>query len=149
MKYISAVLCEKSTIDSETNNISLYNCLEKYTIGIPNNMPKSDFINVPVSYEVVSFWVDESDNKAWSGEILIEFYDPQVKKLKEFNMDLSQFSKTGKRLRARQRISGMAVSGSGDYLFKIKYRENKGKEYSIVAEIPLEIVINKQRLLKS
>lgn len=148
MKYISAILCEKSTIDSETNNISLYNCLEKFTIGVPNNIQTNGIINVPVNYEIISFWIDDSNNKTWKGEILIEFYDPQVNKLKEFKMDLSNLGKPGNRLRARQRISGIGVKESGYYLFKLKYRENKNNTYETMAEIPLEIVINKQKLLK-
>jgi hypothetical protein len=146
MKHIWSILCEKSSIDSDTNSISLYNSLESITVDVPNNV--RGVINVPINYEIVSFWFSEEPMKKWQGEILIEMYDPSVKKLKEFRMELNNYNKIGKRMRARQKISGISLTTAGDYIFKVKYKENNNKQYETVAEIPLEVIINQQKLLK-
>lgn len=144
MKHIWSVLCRKSVIDQETNNLSLYDVFEQLDVSIKSNQESNKEIkkiNIPVEYEVVSMWMKDDPKKEFTAKIELEVLDPDGSVSKTFQHSFL-FAAGLKRMRSRLRVVGLDISTSGDYIFNLKY--NNGKKGSqIVASLPLEVHINK------
>jgi hypothetical protein len=137
MKHIWSIICSLSSIDYESNNVSLLNCLEQLNI---QPFKDENDKTIPILFEVVSLW--RGDDDEFKGDVLLELFDPNGKKLKDFPFELIK-PRGMKRLRTRIKINSMPFTGIGDYIFKLKIK-TKGEDYKIVSEIPLEV----QYLLK-
>ena len=145
VNHIWSLLCRRSTIDSETNNLSIYDVFEQLTIDLKiktGNADKVTKINVPIEYEVVSLW-SKSEDKVYSGEAKVEIIDPTGETGKVFEEPI-EMPQTMKRLRTRLRISGFVAEKSGIYNFQVSYRVKGEDKYKKVADIPLEIIIKKE-----
>jgi len=137
IEHVFSLLCRKSIIDQDTNNLSISEVLERLTIQTEG--PKSnDHIRVPVEFEIVSLW-RKIVKDSFKGEIVITLLDPDKKVLHTQTVPLT-IKPTFDRYRTRVRAKGIPVSKEGTYRFKISVEEN-GKE-SVVANIPLEVKIS-------
>lgn len=145
VKHIWSVLCRKSIVDSETNNLSINDVLEQLGIDVKikkGNEDKVNVVNVPIEFEVVSMWV--KDNKSsFKGTVHVEIIDPLGKVVKTFEQPL-EMQEAMKRMRARLRVMGMAIEQSGDYTFRVTIKEENDKSYKTVAELPLEVNLKKE-----
>ena len=57
IEHVWSVLCEKSVIDSETNNLSLTNILEEIQISLKEKgIIDSSEKTVPINFELVTMW---------------------------------------------------------------------------------------------
>lgn len=56
-----------------------------------------------------------------------------------------EMPKTSRRHRSRMKITGMPLTKAGDYIFKVKMREEGADTLRLVAELPLEVKINLQK----
>lgn len=138
MKNLWSILCSKSVIDSTTNQLSLFDCIDEITINFSNAEDiKKPTKNIPINFEIVSLWLDESISQTRKFDYTIDIIDPEGKMLKEITKE-AVIEKNKKRLRTIMRISGMAVTTEGKYIFKIKYKEAKNN-FIIVSEIPVDI----------
>lgn len=146
IKHIWSILCRRSVIDSETNNISLYDSLEELSVGIKvkqQNAPLPQAINIPIDYEVVSFWMKENIEIHIQADTEIEIVLPNGSTGKSFPQKIDMPEKM-QRIRARYRIKGFGVTMPGTYWFKIKIKEGGEKLFRTVSEIPLEVKIQKE-----
>ncbi|PJE67415.1 hypothetical protein COU95_02530 [Candidatus Shapirobacteria bacterium CG10_big_fil_rev_8_21_14_0_10_40_9] len=143
IKHIWSVLCRKTVIDDETNNISLFDVFEQLGVNASTSEKKDIQINVPINFELVSLWVKTTGGKTLRASIEVEVIDPEAKRLKSFIQNL-EFSTNIKRMRSRLRIMGLSLTTSGDYIFRVKIKEENQKEYITVAELPLEVNLNKK-----
>ncbi|MEK7092332.1 MAG: hypothetical protein AAB907_01770, partial [Patescibacteria group bacterium] len=140
MKHVWSILCRRSVIDNETNNISLYDALEELSVGVKVKQqvaPMPEVINIPIDYEVVSLWMKEDKKTHAQADTEIEVVQPNGKPAKSFLQKIDMPEKM-QRLRARYRINGFGVTMPGTYWFKIKIREIGEKQFKTVSEIPLE-----------
>ena len=149
MKNVWSVLCTKSIIDNETNNISLLDILETISISIHPKQKGVGFIKdalepitIKGQFEIVSL-LKRSDTKTEfeKAQQLIEFYGPDDKKIQEFTKDI-EIAKKFQRMRVRFRIQELTFSKAGEYKFVIKLKEDGQAKYQTVAEIPLEVGIS-------
>jgi len=147
MKHIWSVLCQKSSIDFETNLLSLFECLEELSLEIDKNkFSNNGNLVIPIGVQLVSFWSIEDANKDNILEIKIELIDPDKKILNHFENNF--FIKKGiLRFRNRANIQGIPVTVSGRYNFNIMQKKEGEKDYKIVSEIPLDIKIINKKIL--
>lgn len=145
VKHIWSVLCRSTSVDSKTNNISLFDVFEslKVSLSIPKQekVPPLKKINLPVDYQIVSLWVhdQEKENKI---RTRIIFKNPKGEKTSLVDKDLI-LPADKKRMRNIIKIQGIALEESGTYTFEIMVKTDKDKKFKSVAKLPLEIVINK------
>ncbi|HWY80282.1 MAG TPA: hypothetical protein VNW29_08040 [Candidatus Sulfotelmatobacter sp.] len=144
LKHIWTVLCRKSVIDSETNNISLNEVMEQIALDLKlkeQDAKNVKTINLPLEFEVVSMLFKET-KKLTKADLKVEFINPQNK---IFNTIAQTFEmpETMRRMRTRIRVLGLAVEESGDYIFRVSLKEEEDKTYKTVAEVPLEVHVNK------
>lgn len=137
MKHIWSIICEKSSIDFETNLLSIFSCLEELKLVIDETqLSKTEKLIIPVNFQIVSFWSIEDSSRDSSLEIKGELVDPQGTVLNEFQNTL-QVKAGVKRFRNRTNIQGLPVTKSGRYYFKIS--QKKESKFKLVAELPLDI----------
>jgi len=140
LKHIWSVLCRRSVIDSDTNNISIYDIFEQLAVdvSVSTNHPVPKQINIPIEYEVVSMWLKEDKEKEAKANIEIEIENPEGKKEKSFQQAI-EIPVGMRRLRSRVKISGFVITMAGDYIFRVKIKEEGTEEAKVVAELPLEV----------
>ena len=137
MKHVWSIICNNSSIDSQTNLLSLFNCIEEMKLEIDKSkMSKSDKVTIPANLQLVSFWLIDDFSKENTSDIKLELIDPTGKILNEFFNTLK--SKKGvKRLRSITNIKGIQITESGRYYYRIS--QKKGNKFEVVSETPLDI----------
>ncbi|MFC1622788.1 hypothetical protein ACFL16_00140 [Patescibacteria group bacterium] len=143
MQHIWSVLCRKSIIDSETNLLSMLDSFEELTVDLAKNY-KGESINIPLEFELVSYWVTEKQEGPESQKVLIELKNPQNEVIKKFDQ-LIKLKKNNQRLRACLRIKGIGLTGEGKYVIQVKHKGEKSKNYKKVSEIPFYVKFNYQK----
>lgn len=144
INHIWSILCRRSVIDSETNNISIIDALEQFVIDVQAKSGKKlpNKINIPIDYEVVSFWTKSEVDSYFKGKAKIDIVNPDNKLMKSFEQIL-EMPKDMKRLRTRVRINGFVAENTGIYRFIISYKHND-KSYKKLVELPLEVIVKNQ-----
>jgi len=137
MQHIWSVLCKSSSIDQDTNLITLRDCLEQLNVTILKKLEKNV---VPIESELINFWYRDKPKEDKKFEVKIELYDPKNEKIHEFS-GLFSFPQNKKRMRTRMQMKGLPVTSTGKYIFKVKLRTEDRKPYKEITEIPLDITI--------
>jgi len=140
MKNVWSIICEKSSIDSQTNVLSLFNCIEEMNIDIDKTkMPQSDKIIIPVNFQLISLWRVDDSAKENTMDVKMELIDPSGQVLNE-SLNTLVTKKGEKRLRSVINIQGLQVTDSGVYYYKIL--EKKGNKFEVVSSTPLDINVS-------
>ncbi|MBI4067534.1 hypothetical protein HY407_04060 [Candidatus Gottesmanbacteria bacterium] len=145
IKHIWSILCRRSIVDNETNNISINDVFEQLSVDLKvkkSDADKVKLINIPIEFEVVCMWV-KNDKTPFKGNLNVEILNPKGTVVKNFEQPL-EMPETMKRLRSRLKIMGMVVEEPGDYIFRVNVKEEGQKLYKAVAELPLEINLKKE-----
>jgi hypothetical protein len=141
MKNILSVLCLRSIIDQETNNISLIDCLEQLNIQINEGDKNIKDKVFPIAFDFVSIFIDENVKEERRFDFILETVDGKGEKLGEIKGQI--IMKEGiKRMRHRIKMQGLKVADSGTYVFKIKYKKTGEEKFKELAEIPLDVNIS-------
>lgn len=139
LRHIWSVLCLKSVIDKDTNNITLVEVLEQLNLVVPPLPPQERNI-LPVEYEIVSFFTRETDNQPSQGSVRITLQGPSGNALEEpnqFAIDLS----VSERMRHRTRMAGVPLVGPGLYNFLVEYNNETDLTWRTATKLPLQILI--------
>lgn len=141
MKHIWSILCQNSSVDSNTNLLSLFNCVEELSLVIEKDkMPKDDNLVIPIGFQLVNFWTTENGNAKSILDIKLEIFDPEEKLLGTFDKDFDVPGGVA-RFRSILSINGIKVTKEGRYIIKVQQKESNGKKFKVVAELPLDIKI--------
>lgn len=143
-----SILCKKSVIEAETNVISLYELIEKISIGqrieetgsviVPN-----EFV-MPLDFELVTHFSEISKNSL-KPSLKIEVLNQQNEKMGQTEHAL-QFNPKAKTLRSRVKFNTIKIKGEGTYTFKVSLKENEKSSFKEVANVPLEVEILKPKI---
>lgn len=149
IKHIWSILCSKSVIDRDSNNISLYDVFEQLSVEIvqKSESQSSQEKVIPIDFELVTLWVREDMNSPAHGKSKLILYSPTGKENKaaEIEIDLSKHHRT----RSRIHISGLPInSGSGYYWFVLFLRVEGEEEWREVSRIPLQVEVKMEQLPK-
>jgi len=141
-----SVLCGRSIIDSNTNQISLLDVVEKVETNVEieslekfKNEEKGILV-IPINFELVSYISNIEPDKDSAIEMKLTLSDPKGTQLQESSPKFDVPEKI-KNMRVRMGVQGMTINESGVYLFNVWLKENKDKEFVNVAEIPVEVDI--------
>lgn len=139
MQHHWSMLCQSSVIDIDSNLLSLYNCLEELNVNTP--LKPGVPINLPISFEVVSFLSDAQSKGERKLHLKAEMIDPKGKKINEFGGEL--FFKDGsKRLRSRLKIQGLALSEPGTYIMHLTFKGLNDLDFKAECDLPLDVNIS-------
>ena len=137
--HVWTVFCTRSVIDKDTNNVSLFEVLEKISaVGeVPEEKGKEKVVPaIPINAHLVTLWARRNPLISVKGRARIVFESPSHNLLfqREYEVDLSSFLRT----RVRSEISALPVPESGWYRFKVELLSESGN-WQKVASIPLEV----------
>lgn len=136
LNHVWTVLCKQSVIDQDSNNLSLYEVLEKVSLEIDTTDKSGEFA-IPLEFEVVSLW-----NKATSEKLEAKFFlnitSPSGKNIGKTIANEIVIPKNKKRVRTRLKLKGITINDTGEYQFNI-YLQTPNNEEKLMAQIPLEI----------
>ncbi len=149
IKHIWSVLCQDSTLNQDDNVISLNKIIEELSINLNPSVqglvsPLPEKLNLPVNYEIVSMWFKERKEEKVDAVTEVTLVSPDGEELLKAALKFSM-PENIRRSRSRLKIQGIIVKKSGDYIFKIKVKENDNTEFKLVSEIPLEVKMELQR----
>ena len=136
INHVWTVLCADSSIDSETNNVSLFHILEQLVVFCSED-PSPEEMVIPVPFEVFSLWVRKDPEKPvhGKGRVFYCFPNDSCSKPAEFDIDLDKTVL----LRTRVRSQGIKVRKPGMYTFYIELQNEGETEWTRVATLPLLI----------
>lgn len=140
--HIWSVLCRESVIDSESNNMSLFNVFEQLQIRISAPAPQNQSINVPLQYELVSMLHKDNKRLAEKVEIEVSIINPDGEVVLTQPKEIT-FPAGLTRMRSRMRISGLKIDTEGEYIFRVRLKHENKKDYISEAEIPLEVTLQR------
>jgi hypothetical protein len=134
IKHIWSIICNWSSIDGETNSISLFNVLERLTVYTNSN----GSVNLPIHYEIVSDWIRENEEESCQGKMRVFFYDStnEFTNHAELAIDLNKsiFYRT------RVKCEGISLKGPGKYKFVVEMQQNEKSIWEEVATLPLLVI---------
>ena len=142
--HIWSVLCRKSMIDSESNNISLLDVVEQVAVEISpgQEIPPEGGVIVPYEFELVSMWARSDYERSAEGEARIQFTTARgatpIRQV--FRVDVTEHV----RFRTRNRLSGMPIDEEGTYFFTVELRLADDEEWAEVASVPLQVFLRDQ-----
>jgi len=141
MKHIWTVLCQKSSIDFETNLLSLFNCVEQLDLEIDKSKQLIENLVLPIELSLISFWIIEDSNQDNNLEMKYQLTDPNKKILNQFNYKF-EIKKGSLRFRNRIHIQGLNISVPGRYTINIMQKKDGGiGEFVEVLNLPLDVNI--------
>lgn len=143
-RHIWSVLCSHSVLDQDSNNLSLFNLLERVTFFPPKNQ-LTDIkkqmglgkLMAPFNFEIVSR-IKKNTEKTIAVDIETIIVDPQKVEVGKFQKRVD-LKKEIKNMRFRNKFGSIPFTKNGEYEFLIYMKEQNEKEFSQVASIPLEI----------
>ncbi len=151
IKSIWSILCQESSVDANTNNISLFKVLEeiKFELKIeeldklkndPNFDPKKPFF-LPFTSQLIILWKNLSTKKDFEFPVKILLKDPDGKKIQD--MTNSFIFQDGKeRLRTVISLNGVPLTKPGEYIYSIMVKQNKNEDFEEIATVPIKIDID-------
>ena len=146
IKHMWSILCNKMITDTTTNTVTLIDIIEEVS-GVVK-LKKSDLNNqltMPLNYSLVSMWYKEKPNDLteMNCEVKVTLITPEKKEVNQDPVSF-HFPSANRRLRTQINIQGFPVTVSGDYYFKVEFRENTKDEFKVVSQFPIQVVIDRQ-----
>lgn len=148
IKHIWSVLCKESVVNQDDNLISIHGALEELNAiltPVDNKAKIPTKINIPINYEITSFWFKKDKNNLAKAEIEYSLISPDRERLLNVIQNI-EIPINIKRFRSRMKIAGIPLTKEGDYSFQVKLKEEGEKIFRTVSEIPLEIKIKYEPL---
>ena len=142
IEHIWTVLCTASSVDSQSNNITLFNVLEQLNISRKNDAPPLDVKNgepLPFQMELISLWRKLGINEKVAGVVKNVLINPLGQEVGSQIMPL-EIKSPNRRMRTRVQINGVQITGPGYYTWQVRLVD--GKSEHIVANVPFEIFIS-------
>lgn len=134
------VICSKSSIDKESNNLSLFNIIEE--IGFNQEAPsveEGQTITLPINFEIVSFWESNPYNSDDRLDLRIIVLMPGEREHPVDQTYSINFT-SHPRLRVRILVNGFPYNGSGRYLIRLEKRHVLiDGDWELATELPIEI----------
>lgn len=136
-RHIWSVLCTKGSIDSQTNNVSLFNVTEKFAIsGRPPEPEAIAVIPGPMELVTLSMRSNVAEPETVMARIALLAPNGERTEGSTFAIEM-----VGNFIRNRHvlRINALPLRGSGIYEFVVEFQTTGTNDWIEVARIPLEI----------
>ena len=134
-RHVWTILCTKASIDSRSNNISLFEVVDQLNVVGP---PQDERVEIPARFDLVTQWTrsDPEEPERVTGRISLRLPNGDMVGGSEFEINLSES------LRHRNviSISSLPIHGPGDYRFVIDYRPASGGDWEATYQLPLQII---------
>lgn len=132
--HVWTVVCSRAVIDRDSNNVSLQNVIEQFTI---TEEPRPEAV-IPIRMDVVTLWARADLDVPDRGRMRLTLRSPSGVEVRqaELEIDLTEF----KRHRARARFERMPASEPGRHVFQVELQNDEEGQWLQVAAIPVEVI---------
>lgn len=141
-----SILCSKSIIDKELNNLSLVNLIEQLSFDVEMkdgqvwNEKEGDIFPLEMVIVTRLRKISEPDVTS-SGRVGIDLVDPDNNILSSFEQDF-ELGEGIENIRMRFGIAGLKLTKSGLYHFAVSTKEEGDDKYKKVYSLPLKVNLN-------
>ena len=134
--HVWSVFCSKSSVDRNTNNISLFDVTEQLNLSYEGDLVAGP-VMVPGEFDLVSLWLRSNVEKPESPVLRASVIGPNGKTLvgPEHKIDLA----TAPRSRSILKMNAVPINGNGYHFFLVELRNEGTKVWQEVARIPLDV----------
>ena len=141
MKHIWSILCQNSSVDDATKRLSIFNCVEELGLTIDKSKsPKDGNLVLPITFQLISFWILEDKNTGNSLDIKVELFDPAKQLLSSFQKKFN-IPYAVPRFRSIMNINGIKITKEGRYIVKVSQKENRENNFEIISNLPIDVKI--------
>ena len=135
-RHVWTVLCSNTSIDNQTNNISLFEVVEG--LSLPGEAPADRDIALPVKLVLVTLWARSNPEVPEGGNGRFRFVAPDSRMLQTGEHELQL---QGEYIRSRNlsRLEVIPLHGPGFYEYTIEYRTPNEADWVEVKRVPLEV----------
>lgn len=145
ISHIWSIICTSSITDQNTNNISLFNLVEKYAVKISKEDAKKikdkNKLIIPFKQELISRFLKNIKNENVIFDMRIDIINPEGKTLEGKEVKTINFDKKFQNIRIKNIINTMPFVGSGLYYFSIKIKEVGEAKFVEMDRVPVEIIV--------
>lgn len=137
IEHIWTVICSRSIINKETNNITLFEVLEQLNLMEPPlPLPEGTIGGIPIIFEVVTLW-NRSNDEPTMGRARLQLLTPSGSVINEheYSIDLTDHS----RARAKTQVVGLPVQEFGRHQFRMQLWDEDNNQWRDVTSVPLYI----------
>jgi hypothetical protein len=134
INHVFSVLCNKSSIDIDSNTVSILEVLEQLTIFTD----QAKGILLPIHFELFSLLTRAQKEQPAQGQLRINFCDPSGARVnqQELAVDLSSVIF----FRTRTRFNGLELNDPGIYKFVVELKQSEETPWVEVAQLPLLVI---------
>lgn len=147
VEHVWTIVCSRSSVDSELNNISLFNLIEKLTFTIPeaaaNQFAASGKRGMifPAEFEVVSRFYRRDTKRAGMFDMRINLKNDKGEIIFKGNEQKIALKEGIDNLRVRNQFKNIPVEKTGEYRIAIEIKEVEDQTYTEVWTLPISLVI--------
>jgi|GEM_PF-4253576 hypothetical protein len=145
VRYIWSILSNSSTIDTDTQNLTINNVVDSFNIDIgkemveKRNIEKTMGYAIPVQLHIVTKLQKKGSEKDIGIELKYEEVDPSGNMLSSSNSHKIDFKRQFKYIRWRTIFTPLLVNEGGDYFIRVLLKETGDQDFTEVDMIPLTI----------
>ncbi len=134
--HVWTILCSKSSLDRESNNISLFDVTEQINIHYSGVLPPIP-ITLQRELELVSLWMRSEMAISERPAARVTISGPNNLRIQgpEVAVDLESAARS----RSILKLGGIPVGGDGNHFLVMELRNAAGEQWQEVARIPLEV----------
>lgn len=138
MNVLWALLCDGSSIDRDSNRITIFNVLEEVQVGLTPPQEPGQTAIIPMKYQMVTQFARSHEQTAERSIIRLRIVGPDNDELasNEFEVDLSRHL----RLRHKNNFRQLPVGQTGYYRYVLESRSNSNS-WDLMFEVPLRVVL--------
>ena len=125
MKNTTLLIAEGTSIDKKTNQWSIFNHIETFSIEDPQ---KEEF-NLRGKFVIVSFWRKEDGDENKFFEVTHELVDEEGKTLIRHNPIDIEVKMNSRNFKQRINLNKIPFTGEGEYYLRSLIREKGDKEF--------------------
>ncbi len=151
VSHIWSLISSYSVLDQESNNLSLFNLIEKISV----NVPEAEMLKLqkegankgfmfPFNFEVISRFLKNQGNQIAAFDLRVRMVNPDGKSLSTAEQKIA-LNKDIRNMRVRTRFGSIFLDKAGDYSIAIDIKDVEDTRYVEVSRIPLEVMINIKR----
>ena len=135
--HVWSVLCARSIVDRDSNNISLLDVIEQLNLAIVE-LPAI----IPAQFELVTLWTRADNDMPAIGRGRVRYLCPTNELLAQIEhaIDHSDYRRT----RQRSGLVGLPISGFGRHSLHVELQVAEDGEWTEVANLPLEVIAQEQ-----
>ena len=145
IEHIWSILCSSYSVDSTTNNASLFNIIEKINISVAKeelaNAQRAGGVGVvPMAYTVVSRLRRNDLHSPTQFSYRVQVLDGSGRELASTER-MVEAKGQARYMRISSTLNGFPISQSGEYTVVIQIQESADQEYIDLGTVPFEVEV--------